>query len=76
MDGDQNIKKYILHPNKNIFQIDFYLNLKTCFKSKHKHVKMMGARKYILKRPMLITKAINFHLKREQIPNCLPVEIY
>ena len=26
-------------------------------------------------RPMLITKAINFHLMREQISNCLPLEI-
>ena len=25
---------------------------------------------------MLITKAINFHPKREQIPNCLPFEIF
>ena len=67
---------------RNIFYIQIQiffslicLNLKTCSKSKHKHVKMMSARKCILKRPMLITKAINFHLKREQIANCLPFEI-
>ena len=50
------------------------LNLKAYFKSKHKQVKMMTVRKFP-ERPMLITKAINFHLMREQISNCLPLEI-
>ena len=49
------------------------LNLKAYFKSKHKQVKMMTVRKFP-ERPMLITKAINFHLMREQISNCLPLE--